>query len=298
MTRRRHMPPSRAARRGAYVLLETVLATGLLIVGLAVIGAQVQSAETSIHTMDQKVRAMDLAEQQMAQLDMGLVKLDSLEQVEKGDFGPRYPDWAWLMTTEKTAIDQMYRLRLDIYYHQREGDYRIDDFDYDAAQDIFTSYAFRAQPRPIDFGTDFGMTDDQLSDMTSKLIDTGIPGLDPTQFDVSLIPKLPFDQFIAVLPTILDAFGIDFDQLASALPRDVLQQLKDSGLLDNGNDSNKEDTQGGQQGQDQQGGQQGQAQQGGKQDQDQQGQPDQDQQGQPDQDQGTKGNNGRTGGTP
>lgn len=293
MTRRRSVPPSRFVRRGAYVLLETVLATGLLIVGLAVIGAQVQSAETSIHVMDQKSRAMTLAEQQMAQLDMGLVKLDSLDQVEKGDFGPRYPDWGWLMTTEKTAIDQMYRLRLDIYYHQRDGDYRIDDFDYDAAQDLLTTYAFRAQPRPIDFGTDFGMTDDQLDKMTTKLIDTGIPGLDPTQFDVSLIPTLPFDQFIAVLPTILDAFGIDFDQLAAALPRDVLRQLKDSGLLDNGEDGNKDDTHGGpqgQQGQDQQGTQQGQDQQG--------GQQDQGLQGQPDQDQGTKGKKDRSGGAP
>jgi hypothetical protein len=214
------------------VLLETVLATGLLITGLAVVGAQVQSADTTIRVMNRTIRAMMLAEQQMAELDMGLIQLDSLDEVEEGDFGPRHPDWGWLMTIEPTVVEQIYRLQLDVYYLRREGDYREDDFDYDAAKRIFTAWAFRAQPRPIDFGADLGLSDEELDEMAQKLIDTGIPGLDPSQFDPSLLAQLPFEDFITVLPTLLDAFGIEFDQLASALPKDVLDQLRESGALD------------------------------------------------------------------
>jgi len=243
VTRRTHIRAGRRSSRGAYVLLETVLATGLLVVGLAVIGAQVQSADTSIRVMERKIRAMMLAERQMAELEMGLIKLESLDEIEEGDFGPRHPDWAWLMAIEPTAVDEMYRLTLDVFYLPREGDYQEDDFEYDDAERVFTAYAFRSEPRPIDFGADFGMSDEELDEMAEKLIDTGIPGLDPSQFDVSLIPELPFEEFITVLPTILDAFGIEFDQLAAALPRDVLRQLEESGLLD-GQEQDEESSEG------------------------------------------------------
>ena len=59
--RHRRNPTARLSRRDAYVLLETVLATGLLITGLAVVGAQVQSADTTIRVMNRTIRAMMLA---------------------------------------------------------------------------------------------------------------------------------------------------------------------------------------------------------------------------------------------
>ncbi len=79
-------------RRG-YVLLETVVATGLLIVGLAVIGVQIQDAGSSIHKMERQTRAMLLAERHFAYMDLGLVELDSVDEIQEGDFGPREPDW-------------------------------------------------------------------------------------------------------------------------------------------------------------------------------------------------------------
>lgn len=237
----RRIAPSRLPLRPAYVLLETVVATGLLIVGLAVIGAQIQSADTSVRTMERKVRAVMLAEQQLAELDLGLVELESLDEVEEGDFGSRHPDWGWIMTTEPTAVEGMFRLRLDIYYLVREDDYQEDDFDYDEAESVFTVYAFRAAPRPIDFAADFGLNDEQLEELSEKLTASGVAGLDPSQFDPAFLARLPFEDFISVLPTLLDAFGIDFDDLASALPRDVLEQLKEAGVFDEGGEEQDDD---------------------------------------------------------
>jgi len=223
-------------RRG-YVLLETVVATGLLIVGLAVIGAQIQSADTSVRTMDRKVRAVMLAEQQLAELDMGLIKVDSLDEVEEGDFGPRFPDWGWIMVTEPTAIEGMFRLRLDVYYVLRDGDYQQDDFDYDNADMLFTAYAFRSAPRPVNFAEDFGLNDDEFNDLAEKLSAAGIPGLEADNFNPNWAAFPDFEQFIQVMPIVLDAFGIDFDQLASALPRDVMEQLKEAGLFGENGDT-------------------------------------------------------------
>jgi len=98
----------RIARRWrGYVLLETVIATGVLIVGLAVIGAQLQESDKSVHKMERRMRAMALADSYMAQLDLGLIPLDSVERELDGDFGPRFPDWGWTLLTEQTAIDGM-----------------------------------------------------------------------------------------------------------------------------------------------------------------------------------------------
>ena len=59
----------RQSRRLAYLLLETVVATGMLIVGLAVLGAQVQDSHTAVRKMERRIRAISLAEQHLAELE-------------------------------------------------------------------------------------------------------------------------------------------------------------------------------------------------------------------------------------
>ena len=148
-------------RRG-YVLLETVIATGLLIVGLAVLGAQIQDSESAIRQMRLRLRAMTLAEQQLAELDLGLVELDSVDEVQEGDFWPRYPDYGWRLITEPTAIEGLFRFSVEILYLLREGPYKEDDFDHEAAEVLFTTYALRPTPQALDLGGLFGADDDGL----------------------------------------------------------------------------------------------------------------------------------------
>lgn len=226
--------------RTAYVLLETVMATGLLIVGLAVIGAQVQKSDSAVKKMHLRTRAIMLTEMHLGELDLGLVELDSVDDVQEGDFGPRFPDWGWVLVTEDTNIDEMFLLTLDIMHLRREDDYREDDFDHDGADRIYTAYAMRTVPRPLDFAEDFGLDEERIIELSEKLANLSIPGLDPSAFNPTVLATLDFEEFMEALPVLLEAFGISFDQIASMLPSDILEQIKDSGVFGDDSEGDEE----------------------------------------------------------
>lgn len=225
----------RARRSPAYVLLEVVIATGMLVVALAIIGAQVQDSGTAIRKMERRLAAVRLAEQQFAYLDMGLVELDSVDEVQEGDFGPRYPDWGWRLTTEPTSVDGMFRLKLEVLHHIREGDYREDDFPWDDAEVMFQAYALRAAPRPLNMEDDFGLNEDELEDLRTKMEEAGIP-FDPQNFDPSIFLGMDFEQHLESLPVILEALGLELGDLEAIIPPEILEKLKEEGLLEGGED--------------------------------------------------------------
>ncbi len=221
----------RTIRRG-YVLLETVIATGLLIVGLAVLGAQIQDSQTAIRHMRLRLQAMTLAEQQLAELDLGLVELDSVDEVQEGDFGPRYPNFGWRLITEPTAIEGLFRITIEVLHLIRDGAYKEDDFDYEEAETIFTTYAFRPVPQAVDFAVDFGLSDEEFESVSEKLSSAGIPGLDAQSFDPALLAKMDFEQMVEILPVVMDALGMELGDLQGMIPPEVLEEIKKSGLLD------------------------------------------------------------------
>jgi len=228
----RHASNGRIRRRRAYILLETVVAAGMLVVGLAVIGAQFHDSQMAIRRMERRVRAMTLAEQQLAYLDLGLIELESIDEVEEGDFGPRFPDWGWRMRTEPTAVDAMFRLTVEIQHYFREDEYRKDTFPHDDAETVYSVYLFRARPQSIDLAADFGLTEDEYDKVAERLATAGVPGLDAAAFDPKVLAKLDSEELLKALPVVLDALGIDIGALKSLIPPEVLQELKDSGVLD------------------------------------------------------------------
>lgn len=222
----------RSGRSGGYILLETVVATGLLIVGLAVIGSQVQEGQRSVRTMERKIRAIELARQKVAELEMGLLDVSSLdEQVQEGDFGPRYPNHGWLLSAEETTIDEMFLVRLDVLFRLREDEYTEDDFDFDEAEVLHTVYTMRAVPRSIDFAEDLGLNDDELTELSERFDELGIEGLDVRSLDPRLLQTIDFEKALEALPVILQALNMDVSQLAAALPPELLRQLRERGLL-------------------------------------------------------------------
>lgn len=202
---------TRAARRRGYILLETVVATGLLVVGLAVIGAQVQDSDTSVRKMQRRIVALGLAEQHLAHLALGLVELDSVDDVQEGDFGPRYPDWGWRLTTDDTNVEHMFLLKLDVLYLFREDEYREDDFDYDGAQTVHTVYAMRATPRPVNPGEEFGISGvsgEELDECLNALEEAGI--LDQSgRFNLAFLATTPLEALLELLPALTEACGTD-----------------------------------------------------------------------------------------
>lgn len=226
-------------------MLETVIGTGLLILGLAVIGAQFQDSETSIRKMQRRFRAIELAEQYLAELDLGLIELDSVDEVQEEDFGPRFPDYGWRLITEPTAIEGMYRLTVEVLFIPRADKYQEDDFDHENAETLFTAYAFRPVPQKLDLEVDYGLKDEELERVTQTLGDTGIPGLDVSSFDPSILAKLDFEQMVKVLPIVLDAMHLELGDLEAMIPPEILKQIKESGALDEIEGLGDKDGQGG-----------------------------------------------------
>ena len=220
-----------ARRRRGYILLETVVATGLLVVGLAVIGAQVQDSDTSVRTMQRRIVALALAEQQLAHLDLGLVELDSVDEVQEGDFGPRHPDWGWRLTIDETNLESMFLLQLDVLYLFREDGYREDDFDYDGAQSVHTVYAMRPTPRPVSFEEELGITGEELEELGASLAELGIEGLSADGFNPAVLGTLNFEEMLETLPVLMGALHLDLSPLADLLPANLLEQIRNAGLL-------------------------------------------------------------------
>ncbi len=231
----------RRNRRG-YMLLETVVAAGMLVVALSIIGAQFHDSQMAIRRMERRVRALTLAEQQLAFLDLGLIELESIDEVEEGDFGPRFPDWGWRMRTEPTSVEGMFRLTVEVLHHFREGDYTEDSFEHDDAETVHQVYAFRAKPQTLDLAADFGLSDDEYEEIAAKLASAGIPGLDAATFDPSVLAKLDSEDLLKALPVVLSALGLDLGALEAMIPPDILKELKDSGIFGDEAEGGKNET--------------------------------------------------------
>jgi hypothetical protein len=220
-------------------LLETVIATGLLVLGLAVIGAQVQDADTTIRRMQLHLEAMRLAEATLAELDLGLVELDSIDEEQEEEYGSRYPDFGWRLTTEETAIDQMYLLRLEVLYLPQEtqdyGDYREGNFDFDAAETLLTIYAMRPNPEPVDLAVAFGLNFEEMeeSEAEEPLTDQ-CECLNGLQLDMACWVDLPLEELTKCFLALSEYFGREPDEILPYLPPELLELVGDMGLTDEG----------------------------------------------------------------
>ncbi len=206
----------------AYVLLETVIATGLLILGLAVIGAQVQDSYLASKKMDLQVRAQMLAESKLAELDTGLLEFDSVDEEMEEEFGPLFPYYGFRIRIDPTATEELYLLTLEILYLIRN--YEQDEFDFDEAEVLHTLYTFRMVPRPLDLAVDFGMDEEQVEELELAAADVGIE-LDVLDFSPRLLAELDVEEMIQFLPAFLEAFGMTLGDL-QGLPPEVQEALK------------------------------------------------------------------------
>ena len=217
-------------RRPGYMLLEVVIATGLLLLGLVAIGSQVQAAQESVRKMRFRLQALRLAESHFAMMDLGLVELDSVDDEQEDEFGERFPDFGWRLTTDETATEGLFLLTLEILYQPRDD---VDEeFDFDEAERILTLRAMRPAPKPLDLGAEFGLTEEEIEDLAEQLSGLNIEGLSVDSFDPRILARLDFEELIEVLPPLLATFNIPIDQILGSLPPEALQALEESGLLE------------------------------------------------------------------
>lgn len=216
-----------SAARSGYVLLETLIATTLLVLGLAVIGTQVQRAYFETLEMERRTRALMLAESKLAELDTGLIVFDSFDEVMEEPFGPLFPDWGYRITVQPTLTEGLNHIQLEILYFMRN--YDREEFDFEQAKVIHELYTFRMTPRRIDLMLDYGMDEesvtklnDLLSGVGMEIPEDGFPLQDFLRSaDIADIMSLLSDE------KLLQAMGgFTKEDILGALPREVRQALK------------------------------------------------------------------------
>lgn len=227
--------PGRAHRalsishRSGFVLLEVVVSLGLMVLGMTVIGAQINDSFRRASRTALKMRAMTLAESRLAQLDSGALELDPVlieagEPIEE-DFGRLFSAFATRVTVSETAIEELFLVTLSVLFDRlRDPD---DEYDFDEAKVIYTVRTLRATPAFIDLQADFGVDEEGIERLIEAVPDAEF---DPYVFDPSILARMDLEDLVAVLPDLLDALGIGPDEVARMLPPDVIQMLNEAGF--------------------------------------------------------------------
>ncbi|RJP31840.1 MAG: hypothetical protein C4547_14845 [Phycisphaerales bacterium] len=206
----------------AYVLLETVIATGLLVIGLAVIGAQVQKSYFGARQMERRERALMLAESKLAELDTGLIEFESVDEIMEEEFGPLFPHYGFRITLQPTFNEDLNHVTLEILHQVR--DYERDEFDFDTAEVLQSLHTFRMVERPLDLATDFGMEEKQVEKFVEAAGDVGV-NIDASDWDPRILARLDLEELISFVPVMMETFGLTANDL-QGLPPEVRQAIE------------------------------------------------------------------------
>jgi uncharacterized membrane protein YgcG len=222
-----------------FILLEIVVALGLLIFGMALLGTRLQRSVELTYQTDELARVVFLAESKLAELDTGLI---IPEQDIEHDFGRIFPRYGWRMKILPTngpagglatamqggsAADVdlgLLFIQMEILFEPtRQADQA---FDFENAEVVQRYFTMRAPPRPLDLGVDFGLKDEIVDKMNEDLADSGAGDIDVRNLDPSMFASLDFEQLKAVLPVIMQAAGMNANDFLNMVPEDLRPQLQ------------------------------------------------------------------------
>jgi len=210
--------------------MEVLVALGVLILGLSVLGSQIQTGQRASQLMERDYTALLLAESKIAELDTGLVVPDDIVE---GDWGELFPRFGWRMTMEPSGVTLLTAIKLEILYDGRRWDVD-EEMDYDNAEVLQTVHLMRATPARIDLTRDFGMKAEEAEKLAEQLSGVGESGLDPYDLDPALFRDLSLEELVEVLPTLLQAFGMNMEDLLPMLPDDLRQLMEEAQAADAG----------------------------------------------------------------
>lgn len=216
-----------AARRRAALLLEVIVSLAIMVAALGLIGAQLHSGLKMTAQAETATRAAELSDRLLAllELDPQLAQRIFQERKIDGDFGTEFPGYHWRANVDKTDVDGLGLVTLEILF---QGDPERPT-DIDGARVVRHLHLLKADPGRIDLGRDFGVPEEALAVMGPQM--SMIPGLDPAQFDPQALAALPPEQLFAVLAQLLPILqqagiippGLNFDPSAS--PDDLAQLI-------------------------------------------------------------------------
>ena len=229
----------RSSAQSGFMLLEIVLAVGLLVLGLSVIGAQMQQSYFRAHETDTVARVVFLAESKLAEIDTGLIEPE--QEIEE-DFGRLFPEYAWRLKMEPAGLPEMYFFELEILHdplREIENEFEFDD------AEVAAKFRFlKAAPRPLDLTADFGLDDDAAEDLNARLADLGGGALDVHDFNPSLFRDMEMEDLLEILPALMEAFNISQSEIMNLVPENLRPQLEElfSTAQDDGSGDQGDDT--------------------------------------------------------
>jgi hypothetical protein len=191
---------SNSAGRAA-LLLEVVVALAVLVAAMGALGAALVRGLRLTEEADRRTRAAALADRLLALVELDPLMQDRLlrETQTDGDFGHQYPGWFWQMAFEPTEIAGLGLVRVEVLYQED-----VDQPDRsEGAVPVRQIALLKAAPGRIDLAKDFGMSEEQVSELATLL---PISDFDPTALDpqalVALVTENP-EALLELLPTLM-----------------------------------------------------------------------------------------------
>lgn len=213
--------------RGA-LLLEVILALTILFMGMSLIGIQLQTSIKIGYDNERRTQALLLAEAKLAQLDSGAINLEremGADGVMEGDFGKSFPGYFFRFTMEEHEdLEDIFEVTTEILYGPPEDD--LEPGDIEDAHVVMVLYSFRPTPPTLNLQRDFGVSDEQIEELTASLP----PDLDPLDLSPAAFAEMDLATLMELMPQLLEIFGQGFG-FSSA----QIQQAMDMGLLDPSN---------------------------------------------------------------
>ncbi len=163
------------------MLLEVIVALGILVFGLAMVGLQINSGLQVAQKNRLYTQAAMLVDSKLDEVEAGVVQPDLIEQEVKGDFGILYPGYTWRVEIHPTEIEDFYMAEIQIGYRQGAVEEQIRDpksvIDIEDQDTKILRTAYRLFPKPADINLerDYGITQEDMDAMLADLggLDTG-----------------------------------------------------------------------------------------------------------------------------
>lgn len=195
----------------------------ILVIAMGIIGFAFRNGQLDIDRAELRTRAMMATEQVLTNID--LATLPVIQQAETST-GGQLTDLSGAMDLDAppgmsyrvtAGMDPMIpgaaRVQVDIF----NGD-PTDE----SSPLILSTMVLRAPPRPINLGRDFGLSDEQLQQLTDA-IPGGAAVLDPTAVDPKALASLDLDMLAQILPMLMQAFG---GQLGEGQMQQIMEAIQ------------------------------------------------------------------------
>lgn len=234
-------------RRKAALLLEVVVAFAIVTAALGLLGGQLSGGLRMVGYAELQTRAGELADRILAllELDQTLQQQIFVDNKTDGDFGTAYPGWFWRILVQPTQTEGLGMVTVQVLFDEDRGS------DVARGKVMRELHLLKADPGRINLETDFGFTQDQVSQLTEQI---QIPGFDPNQLDPQALVSMPPEQLLLMLGQLLPLLqqlaanaGINPGQIPQT-PQDAadfLNNLQNGGIPGVGGSGGNKDSAGG-----------------------------------------------------